>query len=93
MGRRKKPDAGQLSFIDESCPHHGAAEVCPACPGKLSTDGKGFVHPRDAAGRIPIRRCAACELYKPRSSWSLKEYFSCRDCAVALNKERMGETK
>lgn len=85
---RKKPNPKQVPMFDEACLHHGPENVCPLCPGHLSTDGFGFVHPRDAAGRIPVRRCRQCELYRTRENWSTTEYFICKDCATALNREK-----
>ncbi len=81
---RKKTNPKQPDLFAGGCPHHGPENVCNDCPGKLSTDGRGFVHPRDASGRVPVRRCKHCETYKTLESWSLTDYLACRDCATAV---------
>jgi hypothetical protein len=88
MGRKKKVNPKQIPLFVEQCPHHGPSEVCTECPGKLSTDNQGFVHPRDAAGRVPLRRCRECGLYKRKENWSVTDWFACKECAVFIAKAK-----
>lgn len=93
MGRKKKPNPKQAELFYSGCPHHGPENCCEACPGKLSTDGRGFIHPRDAAGRIPVRQCRHCGTYKTRESWSVTDYFACRDCATSIAAAAAGHAR
>ena len=84
MGKKKKANAKQIPLFEEMCVHHGPAECCTACPGKLSADSLGFVHPRDAAGRTPMRQCNGCGLFRRREAWSVTDWYKCKECATIV---------
>lgn len=93
MARKKKTNPKQMELISYVCPHHGPENVCDACPGRLSTDGRGFVHPRDAGGKTPLRKCRHCGMYRTVQNWSVTDYAACKECATAAARARATEAR
>jgi hypothetical protein len=71
---------------DPRCPHHDDSACCPECPGHATTDGLGFPHPSEAAGRRALQRCRRCRKLVGRDRWVsdlARAFFGCRRCSKA----------
>jgi hydrogenase maturation factor HypF (carbamoyltransferase family) len=79
---------------DAPCPHHGAEACCTECPGHRFTDGEAFPHPREANGRVALRRCPTCKRLVDRDNFVRdieRAIFACRRCARSVLVAREGE--
>ena len=74
------------------CSHHGPGYVCEFCPAAYHTDGLGFVHPSECAGRLALRRCARCLEMRTAGRWNHATSFAtlgvCLDCVPLQKKDR-----
>jgi len=65
---------------EPQCPHHAPNYVCVLCLPHATTDGLGFIHRSESAGKLPLRRCKECGQLRTPGHWSHSTYWYCLGC-------------